>query len=261
VLAVAYMYLVTLLAFGMARYPQNKLYPLLLANAKLASSIVSFGLYAASQRYLIYMANGIVDGVIAVIVLVMYLRLPKRETSFKLRLMNLWIPGHVKKNKLQELARITAEAFQTAVPDLQDITFAKALNKYAEFTRDAAQKAIQQGHDLGSIEQTLYAGAFRMGQDLRQELKIRTSDTAMRASTIIYRAIGMDFREESHENIVIRRCFFSDFYTSEICKIVSSLDQGLVAGFTDGGNLSFHERITDGSKYCRASLLKSETEQ
>jgi hypothetical protein len=62
VLAVAYMYLVTALAWLMFINPSEKRYPLLLAQAKAASALVSFGFFFFRDRYLIYLANGIVDG-------------------------------------------------------------------------------------------------------------------------------------------------------------------------------------------------------
>jgi hypothetical protein len=77
VLAVAYMYLVTLLAGWMFVRPQNSSVPVLLINAKAASALLSFGLFAFRQPTLIYLANGVVDGLIAAGVLLLYL---KRET-------------------------------------------------------------------------------------------------------------------------------------------------------------------------------------
>jgi hypothetical protein len=62
ILAVAYMYMVTLLAYSMYRHPQEKIYPFLLANAKLASSAISLYLFLIYQPYLIYIVNGVVDG-------------------------------------------------------------------------------------------------------------------------------------------------------------------------------------------------------
>ncbi|MHB1391542.1 MAG: hypothetical protein ACYCYE_00405 [Clostridia bacterium] len=66
ILAVAYMYLVTLLACLMYRYPENNIYPFLLAQGKLASSILSIYLFLMHQPYLIYFANFIVDGFIGI---------------------------------------------------------------------------------------------------------------------------------------------------------------------------------------------------
>ncbi|HYF83378.1 MAG TPA: hypothetical protein VEB00_10170 [Clostridia bacterium] len=65
-LASAYMYLVTLIACLMYRYPENNIYPFLLAQAKLASSIISIYLFVIHQHYLIYFANFIVDGFIGI---------------------------------------------------------------------------------------------------------------------------------------------------------------------------------------------------
>jgi hypothetical protein len=69
VLAVAYMYLVTVLAWCMFRFPRERVYPLLLAQAKLASSVLSFGLFLFHASWLIYLVNGIVDGLIGLLVL------------------------------------------------------------------------------------------------------------------------------------------------------------------------------------------------
>jgi multidrug transporter EmrE-like cation transporter len=74
VLAVAYMFVVTLLAWRMYRSPLETAYPLLLAQAKLASSILSFAMFAAAAPWLIFLVNGIVDGGLGLLVLAMYFR-------------------------------------------------------------------------------------------------------------------------------------------------------------------------------------------
>jgi hypothetical protein len=63
-LAVAYMYVVTLLAVFMYRNPQNRTFPMLLVNAKFASAVISFILFFITGPYLIFLVNGIVDGLI-----------------------------------------------------------------------------------------------------------------------------------------------------------------------------------------------------
>ena len=72
VLAAAYMYLVTLLAYRMYREPDNPLFPLLLANGKLASSALSIALFVFHQPFLIYLANFLIDGLIGILVLLFY---------------------------------------------------------------------------------------------------------------------------------------------------------------------------------------------
>jgi hypothetical protein len=74
VLTVGYMYVVTLLAWFMYRIPANRLAPILLVNAKLASSILSFIFFFAVHGALIFLVNGIVDGLIGAGVLTVYLK-------------------------------------------------------------------------------------------------------------------------------------------------------------------------------------------
>ena len=73
-LGVAYMYVVTLLAWQMARRPQGGVYARLLVHAKAASSALSLGLFLLQQQYLIYLANFLVDGAIALGVWVVCVR-------------------------------------------------------------------------------------------------------------------------------------------------------------------------------------------
>lgn len=75
ILAVGYMYLVALLAYFMYRYPENRYFPLLLVNGKLASSILSLFLFLFHQPYLIYIVNCLIDGLIGFVVLGFYLKL------------------------------------------------------------------------------------------------------------------------------------------------------------------------------------------
>ena len=85
ILAVAYMYLVALLAFLMYRDPNNAVFPLLLFNAKAASSAISFLLFIVDRHFLIYITNGVVDGFLAILVFVMY-RYAKNLPPFRKRL-------------------------------------------------------------------------------------------------------------------------------------------------------------------------------
>jgi hypothetical protein len=74
VLAVAYMYVVTFLAWLMYKSPREKIFPLLLGQAKVASSLLSFLMFAVHAHWLIYLVNGVVDGALGIVVLMMYFR-------------------------------------------------------------------------------------------------------------------------------------------------------------------------------------------
>lgn len=77
VLAVAYMYVVTLLAYNMFCCPDEPVFPLLLAHGKLASALLSVFLFIRHQPYLIYISNGILDGSIGLGVLFIWWRMKK----------------------------------------------------------------------------------------------------------------------------------------------------------------------------------------
>jgi hypothetical protein len=82
ILAVAYMYLVTLFAGMMFRKPVNPLLPMLLAQGKLASSMVSLFYFFDRAPYLICLANAVVDGLIAALVLGLYFLQKKHAGSW-----------------------------------------------------------------------------------------------------------------------------------------------------------------------------------
>ncbi len=73
-LAAGYMYVVTLLAWKIARHPGERVYPTLLVHAKAASAVICLALFAFQEQYLLYLANFVVDGAIALFVWQLCLR-------------------------------------------------------------------------------------------------------------------------------------------------------------------------------------------
>ncbi len=72
VLAVAYMYVVTVLAWGIWRHPAEPLYPRLLAHAKLCSAALSAAAFALTIPHLIFLANALVDGALGLLALALW---------------------------------------------------------------------------------------------------------------------------------------------------------------------------------------------
>ena len=80
ILAVAYMVLVSMLAFMMYKNPESSSFPLLLITGKSASSIVSILFIVVESHSLIYMVNAITDGSIALGVFVLYRKVWEMST-------------------------------------------------------------------------------------------------------------------------------------------------------------------------------------
>jgi hypothetical protein len=75
VLAVGYMYLVTGLAWLIFRHPGHRWFTLLLIQGKALSSLLSICLFFFHRPYLVYLVNGVVDGLIALLFLFFYFRI------------------------------------------------------------------------------------------------------------------------------------------------------------------------------------------
>lgn len=82
ILALAYMVMVTLLAGWMFRKPRDPLFPMLLAQAKFASSILSLVFFFGRSPYLICLANAVIDGGIGALALGLLFLQKKRAASW-----------------------------------------------------------------------------------------------------------------------------------------------------------------------------------
>lgn len=173
---------------------------------------------------------------------------------FLLVLSRIYLPQSIQKSKLSELFRATADAFQSQAPELKGYSLKQCLIEYALFTAEHAEESIRRGN-ANQVKERLYSGARQIGQNIRERLKIRTTEEFMRACKFIYKALKIEFRGDVNGQIYIPSCFFSSFYSSTVCDIISSLDEGLLAGLSGGLRLKFSQRITEGNKCCRAYLL------
>ena len=170
------------------------------------------------------------------------------------KMMRFCMPEFIKKKKLKELFRLTADAFQTELPELRGLSYAECLLKYAMYTREQAERYLQGGCPLGEVKSRLYENSFVFGKNLRESLHIITWGESIAALKTIYRFIGIDFQYDGQDGFEIRQCFFSSCYSDKVCVLISSLDEGLAAGLS-GGSLCFHQRITDGSNCCKGCLI------
>lgn len=133
-----------------------------------------------------------------------------------------------------------------------------ALENYARFTRDCA---AQIGKDeLPAVEEKLYRTAFRAGNCIRKLLFIRTDARARNVLFRLYCNIGIELEGPCPGDIQVRRCYFSKFYTPEICRIMYAMDRGIFAGLFGGGELAFSSRITEGCPCCQAAFSRKQDE-
>jgi hypothetical protein len=112
--------------------------------------------------------------------------------------------------------------------------------------------------DVVETRRRLYEGAYRMGEELRRAFRVTNTADAMAAARVLYRGLGIDLQATPGGEIIIRRCFFSQYYSSPVCGVIAALDEGLFAGLSGGGQLAFTQRITKGNSHCEAHFRQSE---
>ena len=175
-----------------------------------------------------------------------------------LRVLGLPLPAGVKSRVLAQLFIATADAFDRPPPDLRGLAYEERLRRYAGFTRDEAERCLRSRDDLDDVRARLHENARRLGARLRRGLRITGMEEALLAGQALYRIVGIDLEPGAHGAITISRCYFADFYTGSVCRLISALDEGLFDGLSGGGRLEFYERMTDGCDACRAGLQEHE---
>ncbi|MCD8189535.1 MAG: hypothetical protein LUD78_04835 [Clostridiales bacterium] len=156
--------------------------------------------------------------------------------------------------ELRILMRQTAKAFGVKVPEAARQSNSELLRTYAQFTAKEAMRAMQHGDTLETLHQELYQMAYTLGNRLRRWLNPKEEKDCFSVITLLYRNIGIQMEEEFPGTICVCKCYFSGFYTPEVCSVISAIDQGIFAGIYQGGKLTFHERITEGCDVCRADF-------
>jgi hypothetical protein len=176
------------------------------------------------------------------------------ESCIPLAAARLLMPFGIRRRALERLFARTAAAFGTPVPPPRARGTRGRLLEYACFTRAQAEKALQRGEDLAALDGRLHRAAYGMGAGYRLQLGVRSVSGAMAAARLIYRNLGIDFHGSPDGEVIIRRCGFARTYTPQVCRLISALDRGLMAGLARGGELRFRQRITEGADTCRACL-------
>jgi len=155
--------------------------------------------------------------------------------------------------ELQQLMNLTARAFGKPARRLWTLPADKALQVYAEYTRDNLQQA-----PTDELIRKMNDEAFRMGRRLRRVFRLRTQADVERLTIELYRHIGITLEGHLPGRLCFHECFFSRYYTPDICLAASALDEGIMRGLMGGGGrLCFHQRITDGAPCCQATMEES----
>jgi hypothetical protein len=169
-------------------------------------------------------------------------------------LLDKFVPSFIRTAKIRELFRLTAAAFDVALPDLSGLTYEELLRRYARFARAESDKILGNPRRMDEVRSRLYKSAVATGLQLKDDLRIKNYHEILVASRIFYRILGITFSADTNGTITISKCFFSDYFSADTCYLISALDEGVASGLS-GGELKFTDRITENKSCCRATLI------
>jgi hypothetical protein len=175
--------------------------------------------------------------------------------NLRLMLLRLHVPASVRRAVLRDLIAATARAFDRRPPDTARLTEPQLMARAIECTRSWAEEAVRTGADLDRLDRRMFREASRLGRRARRRLHVSSEADGLAAARIVYGAIGIDFRPRGTREVSIPRCAFACAYVPDVCRLMSSMDSGLIAGLTGARGLRFTERITEGAAACHALVL------
>ncbi len=178
--------------------------------------------------------------------------------NLRLSISKIYMPAFLKKRELKKLFNITGEIFGCAAPSTSGLSFEECLAMYAQFTRTAVGQSVHRGDTVQTIQDRLFRSAFLLGEKYKRRFHLKTMNEVLEAGRVLYRILGIDFESTGPGIITIRSCFFSKYYSASTCRIISSLDAGMMAGLSGGATLTFSRRITEGNDCCSARLVTQE---
>lgn len=171
------------------------------------------------------------------------------------QVLRFYVPEIARRRALHELFQSSAAAFGARLPPLRG-SADELLDRYAMFTAEHAAASLSSGRRIAQIREHLYASAYAIGARLRCDLNLSSSSDVMAAARAVYRMLRIDFRRTADGEVRVGQCYFSRFYSPPICRLMSALDQGLLAGLSRGGRLEFRQRITEGAPFCLAAFTE-----
>jgi hypothetical protein len=172
--------------------------------------------------------------------------------SLVISALQVYTPEFVRKMALNRLFGATATAFGMDAPPLTGLSSAEYLAEYARFVQIHAGQRLCDGSDLTELAKRLYQNTVHMSRIPNKWLRLHRVQDVMAAARVLYRILAIDLQGDARGQIVIQHCYFSDFYSAEVCRLMSAMDRGLFSGLSNGGELTFTSRITEGQPCCRA---------
>lgn len=160
-----------------------------------------------------------------------------------------WMPSEMLASlAVSHLASVIARSAGIAPPRLRGPARCRVA-RFAHFSRDVVEAARAAGL-ADALSASLRDESLRMARRIRAYAGIRSRGRGVTFVRGLYRLVGIDMALGVEGDLLVRRCSFNDVYTPDVCGIMSAVDEGIIAGLTGEGSLSFAQRLTEGHDTC-----------
>lgn len=150
--------------------------------------------------------------------------------------------------EIQTLMQLVTSSLGLPRQNLLFMPSAQSLERFAAFTAEHLVSCNEEQ------QQRLHTKALSLGKRLRQCLTRRDDEALSELTFQLYQNIGIQMEGRFPEEVIVRRCYFCQHYSPQICSLASLMDDGIICGLFGGGRLVFSERITEGKDKCRCVI-------
>ncbi|UTB33695.1 MAG: hypothetical protein NKF70_05635 [Methanobacterium sp. ERen5] len=190
--------------------------------------------------------------------------------GIKLRILAAWTPKFIIKKELKGTTKITNNYLDRLIVEQGG---SPPKQEYLKGNLDKRRKEMAMGHnrrvklliDLLGEPMAMEEGRKRMfeaglilGQHAQKVLGVGDNvEDTIKAAKILYKILGIEFSIENTDgNIIlwVSSCVLSKYYSSQTCSVLSYADKGVLKGLNKNMDLKFVEKITSGSKRCKACI-------
>lgn len=123
----------------------------------------------------------------------------------------------------------------------------------------ALARALGEERAVELARARLFPVGVALGREARRFLGVSDAlDDVERAARVLYRTLGITFRLDPGPptRLIVERCALAQHYGSLVCRALSAVDEGVLAGLNPRLRMAFSERLTDGCPACIAEITR-----
>ncbi len=192
--------------------------------------------------------------------------------GLRLTFLGWWTPKQVIYHELDRVASMTTDALKETIRNNTSVQVSgDQLHLSGSLTQRRAAMARlhnslvatlvdalgeDQAVELG--REALFKVGKSLGDESRRRLGVQSPYDLVKAATILYRVLGIEFRvtwiDNLNATLTVHHCALAEEYRELTCRILSAADEGVVNGLVPNASMQFKDKLTGGCPSCTAEI-------